>query len=132
MIVQAVVLWEKILNVLLGIKMGRDTLHSRLPRSSSIDSMVEAVWAEEAAAEPVAAAEKRPSLRADRPLAIVSPSVGRRMKGQRGINGEWALGMPPLRCFVTVIKFTTLGKDKRSAGSNTEKNDKVAGKKRVY
>ncbi|XP_064213663.1 ankyrin repeat and fibronectin type-III domain-containing protein 1 isoform X2 [Tribolium castaneum] len=64
----------------------RDTLHSRLPRSSSIDSMVEAVWAEEAAAEPVAAAEKRPSLRADRPLAIVSPSVGRRMKGQRGIN----------------------------------------------
>ncbi|KYB25681.1 hypothetical protein TcasGA2_TC034181 [Tribolium castaneum] len=87
MIVQAVVLWEKILNVLLGIKMGRDTLHSRLPRSSSIDSMVEAVWAEEAAAEPVAAAEKRPSLRADRPLAIVSPSVGRRMKGQRGING---------------------------------------------
>ncbi|KAJ3645180.1 hypothetical protein Zmor_022860 [Zophobas morio] len=94
MIVLIVKLWEKIINVVLDVKMGRDTLNSRLPRSSSIDSMVEAVWAEsvEAAAEPAATPEKRPSLRPDRPLALVSPSVGRRMKGQRGINGEWTLG----------------------------------------
>lgn len=60
----------------------------RLPRSSSIDSMVETVWADginEATTPPPM--EKKPSLRPERPLTLVSPTVGRRMKGQRGING---------------------------------------------
>ncbi|CAH0563968.1 unnamed protein product [Brassicogethes aeneus] len=70
----------------------RGTISSRLPRSSSIDSMVEAVWSEsqDPPIEPIIIPEKRPSLRPDRTLALVSPSVGRRMKGQRGVNGEWA------------------------------------------
>lgn len=61
-----------------------------MPRSSSIDSMVEAVWSENVEVTPIVPCnvEKRPSLRPDRPLTLVSPSVGRRMKGQRGINGE--------------------------------------------
>ncbi|KAK9883278.1 hypothetical protein WA026_001462 [Henosepilachna vigintioctopunctata] len=71
----------------------RDTLNTRLPRSSSIDSMVEAVWAETVTVSPLElpippVQEKRMSLRPDRPLALVSPSVGRRMKGQRGINAH--------------------------------------------
>ncbi|GJQ72394.1 hypothetical protein Trydic_g3475 [Trypoxylus dichotomus] len=56
-----------------------------MPRSSSIDSMVEAVWSETVLEAPLPI-EKRPSLRPDRTLALVSPSVGRRMKGQRGVN----------------------------------------------
>lgn len=62
-----------------------------MPRSSSIDSMVEAVWSESIETTmPMTPCnvEKRPSLRPDRPLTLVSPSVGRRMKGQRGINGK--------------------------------------------
>lgn len=59
-----------------------------MPRSSSIDSMVEAVWSETVLEAPLPI-EKRPSLRPDRTLALVSPSVGRRMKGQRGINGKY-------------------------------------------
>lgn len=65
-----------------------------MPRSSSIDSMVEAVWSEQIEAIPTlpsSVVEKRPSLRPDRPLTLVSPSVGRRMKGQRGINGTFIL-----------------------------------------
>lgn len=58
-----------------------------MPRSSSIDSMVEAVWSE-TVLEPSLPTEKRPSLRPDRTLTLVSPSVGRRMKGQRGVNGK--------------------------------------------
>ncbi|KAF5284383.1 hypothetical protein FQA39_LY17058 [Lamprigera yunnana] len=62
---------------------------TRLPRSSSIDSMVETIWAdsisETTTSSPV---DKRPSIRLDRPLTLVSPTVGRRMKGQRGINVE--------------------------------------------
>lgn len=50
--------------------------------------MVEAVWAENPI-EAIPYPEKRPSLRPDRPMTLVSPSVGRRMKGQRGINGKW-------------------------------------------
>lgn len=62
---------------------------SRLPRSSSVDSMVEAVWAESVVVEQDPPSQKRPSIRPDRPVALVSPSVGRRVKGQRGINGEF-------------------------------------------
>ncbi|XP_017782500.1 PREDICTED: uncharacterized protein LOC108566897 isoform X2 [Nicrophorus vespilloides] len=61
----------------------RDTLSSKMPRSASIDSMVEAVWAESVVQVPT---EKRSSLRAERTIALVSPSVGRRLKGQRSIN----------------------------------------------
>lgn len=59
--------------------------------------MVEAVWAEsvETPSENImvhSPIEKRPSLRAERTsLTLVSPSVGRRMKGQRGINGKCRL-----------------------------------------
>ncbi|KAK4874871.1 hypothetical protein RN001_014231 [Aquatica leii] len=65
----------------------RKLSNTRLPRSSSIDSMVETIWADsisEATTPPPV--EKRPSIRLERPLALVSPTVGRRMKGQRGIN----------------------------------------------
>lgn len=48
--------------------------------------MVEAVWAE-STSEPETP-QKRTSLRPDRPAALVSPSVGRRMKGQRSLNGK--------------------------------------------
>lgn len=52
--------------------------------------MVETVWAESIAeATTPPPTEKRPSLRPDRPLALVSPTVGRRMKGQRGVNGKY-------------------------------------------
>ena len=69
--------------------------NNNIPRSGSIDSMVDAVWAETITSPeapiPVAPiaikSEKRGSLRPDR-MSIVSPSVGRRMKGQRGVNGE--------------------------------------------
>lgn len=51
--------------------------------------MVEAVWAESVVEpEPEMPTQKRPSLRPERPVALVSPSVGRRMKGHRGVNGE--------------------------------------------
>lgn len=74
----------------------RDPLNSRLPRSSSIDSMVEAVWSETpvSPSEPLPVpilSEKRSSLRPDKALALVSPSVGRRAKGQRATNGKWNL-----------------------------------------
>nr|XP_022917045.1 ankyrin repeat and fibronectin type-III domain-containing protein 1 isoform X2 [Onthophagus taurus] len=68
----------------------RDPIGSRMPRSASIDSMVEAVWSETVSADPTPITEKRPSLRPDRTLALVSPSVGRRMKGQRGVNALFA------------------------------------------
>ncbi|XP_076270822.1 ankyrin repeat and fibronectin type III domain containing protein wide awake isoform X3 [Rhynchophorus ferrugineus] len=69
----------------------RDPGISRLPRSSSIDSMVEAVWSEApvSPSEPLpvpVVTEKRYSLRPDRALALVSPGVGRRVKGQRATN----------------------------------------------
>ncbi|XP_050299390.1 uncharacterized protein LOC126738206 isoform X2 [Anthonomus grandis grandis] len=69
----------------------RDPLNNRLPRSSSIDSMVEAVWSEmpisPSESLPIPAiTEKRSSLRPDKALALVSPSVGRRVKGQRATN----------------------------------------------
>lgn len=51
--------------------------------------MVETVWAEslaESTSPPYF--EKRLSLRPERPPALVSPTVGRRMKGQRAINGK--------------------------------------------
>lgn len=56
--------------------------------------MVEAVWSESIeTTTPILPSpsiiEKRPSLRPDRPLTLVSPSVGRRMKGQRGVNGKF-------------------------------------------
>ncbi|KAG5885219.1 hypothetical protein JTB14_002647 [Gonioctena quinquepunctata] len=73
-----------------SVTIRRDTINSRLPRSASIDSMVEAVWAESSESPEQLIPEKRPSLRPDRPLALVSPSVGRRMKGQRGINVYFA------------------------------------------
>ncbi|KAF7270993.1 hypothetical protein GWI33_016090 [Rhynchophorus ferrugineus] len=71
----------------------RDPGISRLPRSSSIDSMVEAVWSEApvSPSEPLpvpVVTEKRYSLRPDRALALVSPGVGRRVKGQRATNGK--------------------------------------------
>ncbi|XP_019761936.1 uncharacterized protein LOC109538936 isoform X3 [Dendroctonus ponderosae] len=69
----------------------RGPLSNRLPRSSSIDSMVEAVWSEtpvspsESIPVPIVS-EKRSSLRPDKALALVSPGVGRRVKGQRATN----------------------------------------------
>lgn len=63
-----------------------------LPRSSSIDSMVDAVWTETMSGS--TSPTKRTSITStgsggrERPLSLVSPSVGRRMKGQRGINGK--------------------------------------------
>lgn len=52
--------------------------------------MVDTVWAETAeTVEPLVVPEKRLSVRSERALGLVSPSVGRRMKGQRGINGEF-------------------------------------------
>ncbi|XP_018321711.1 uncharacterized protein LOC108734587 isoform X2 [Agrilus planipennis] len=68
----------------------RDQTDSRIPRSSSIDSMVETVWTEDSLTA-IPCIEKRPSLRPERTLALVSPSVGRRMKNQRSLNG-----LPPL------------------------------------
>ncbi|GLV44952.1 hypothetical protein CBL_14476 [Carabus blaptoides fortunei] len=72
------------------IRSKRETTCSHMTRSSSIDSMIEAVWAENGSptkrgsllAPPRFSEQHRPS------LALVSPSVGRRMKGQRGINGK--------------------------------------------
>lgn len=67
----------------------RDTVNNRLPRSASIDSMVDTVWAETSeTVEPLVVPEKRLSVRSERALGLVSPSVGRRMKGQRGVNGK--------------------------------------------
>lgn len=71
----------------------RDPFNNRLPRSSSIDSMVEAVWSETpvSPSEPSSislTSEKRTSLRPDKALGLVSPSVGRRAKGQRATNGR--------------------------------------------
>lgn len=72
-------------------------MNTRLPRSASIDSMVDTVWAETVeTVEPIAVPEKRTSIRSDRPLGLVSPSVGRRMKGQRGLNGEF---------FIPVVEY---------------------------
>ncbi|GBP19923.1 hypothetical protein EVAR_11313_1 [Eumeta japonica] len=50
----------------------------QLPRSTSIDSVVEAVYARRAEPPPPIVP------RADRALSLVSPAVGRRAKGQRG------------------------------------------------
>lgn len=62
----------------------RDVVNSpHLPRSSSIDSMVEAVWTEGATSSMA-----RPSISRPERLSLVSPSVSRRLKGHRGINGE--------------------------------------------
>lgn len=70
-----------------------------MPRSSSIDSMVDAVWAE-TVPEVLSSTEKRPSLRPEKSSVLVSPSVGRRMKGQRGINGKYpALSILALASF---------------------------------
>lgn len=67
----------------------RDTVSNRLPRSVSIDSMVDTIWAEPTeTVEPISVPEKRLSVRSERALGLVSPSVGRRMKGQRGVNGK--------------------------------------------
>lgn len=55
--------------------------------------MVEAVWSEtpvspsESIPVPIIS-EKRSSLRPDKALALVSPGVGRRVKGQRATNGK--------------------------------------------
>lgn len=72
-----------------------------MTRSSSIDSMVDAVWTESSSSGGGTSPTKRGSLLAPprlsyadlhRPsLALVSPSVGRRMKGQRGVNGMYLL-----------------------------------------
>ncbi|KAK5640729.1 hypothetical protein RI129_009276 [Pyrocoelia pectoralis] len=83
---------------------------TRLPRSSSIDSMVETIWAEsisEATTPPPT--DKRPSLRLDRPLALVSPTVGRRMKGQRGINVSAMTDLSSL-CAETLEGGETIGR----------------------
>ncbi|XP_066139820.1 ankyrin repeat and fibronectin type-III domain-containing protein 1 isoform X3 [Euwallacea fornicatus] len=70
----------------------RDPLNNRLPRSSSIDSMVEAVWSEtpispsESPISITITSDKRTSLRPDKALGLMSPSVGRRVKGQRATN----------------------------------------------
>lgn len=55
--------------------------------------MVEAVWSETpvSPSEPSSislTSEKRTSLRPDKALGLVSPSVGRRAKGQRATNGK--------------------------------------------
>lgn len=50
--------------------------------------MVETVWAETVETTEPLVSEKRLSVRSERTLGLVSPSVGRRMKGQRGINGK--------------------------------------------
>jgi hypothetical protein len=80
---------------------------SQLSRSSSIDSVVEATsgcWGEqEPSSKSLQLPRRLPSPllhRPERPVLLVSPSVGRRMKGQRAVTGkQWrhklaSLGLP--------------------------------------
>lgn len=89
----------------------RDGANSRLPRSSSIDSMVEAVW-NDASPSP----SPRPSLCVpqtssnllqpdygvsqppSRRESLLSPSAGRRSKQNRGMTGKWM-------CHLLLFKF---------------------------
>ncbi|KAG7302908.1 hypothetical protein JYU34_012895 [Plutella xylostella] len=57
---------------------------SQLPRSASIDSIVEAAICARFS-DPAPA---QPAPRSDRALSLVSPAVGRRAKTQRGQAGE--------------------------------------------
>jgi hypothetical protein len=76
----------------------RDMNQSQLSRSSSIDSIVEAVsvgWGDKETVSNALQPQRRapsPLLsRPERPALLVSPSVGRRMKGQRAVSGRCRL-----------------------------------------
>lgn len=65
----------------------RDTV--RITRSASIDSMVDTLWAETLGTVEPHVPEKILAMRSERALgSLVSPLVGRRMKGQRRVNGK--------------------------------------------
>ncbi|XP_065168929.1 ankyrin repeat and fibronectin type-III domain-containing protein 1 isoform X2 [Atheta coriaria] len=91
-------------NIMRRLSWERKDITSRLPRSASIDSMVETVWAE-SFVEPLQQKSSQPrqfqrlpvekrasvtSRASDRTLALVSPSVGRRLKGHRSVNALFA------------------------------------------
>lgn len=100
----------------------RKDITSRLPRSASIDSMVETVWAE-SFVEPLQQKSSQPrqfqrlpvekrasvtSRASDRTLALVSPSVGRRLKGHRSVNGECKHANDPV-----MFRYRQVGKKTR-------------------
>ncbi|XP_069684957.1 ankyrin repeat and fibronectin type-III domain-containing protein 1 isoform X3 [Periplaneta americana] len=73
----------------------RDVNQTQLPRSSSIDSVVEAAaaWGDQDGSGNLQPPRRLPSPllhRPERPLSLVSPSVGRRMKGQRAVSALFA------------------------------------------
>lgn len=72
-----------------------DVNQRQLSRSSSIDSIVEAASAgfsyQESSTNTLLQPRRVPSPllpRPERPVPLVSPSVGRRMKGQRAVSGR--------------------------------------------
>jgi hypothetical protein len=79
----------------------RDPATGHLPRSSSIDSMVEAVWCDSPRASissecPQTLTPNYGNLLAPRRESFMSPAAGRRTKQHRGINGEY-------KCFCSVF-----------------------------
>lgn len=71
----------------------RDSSASRLPRSSSIDSVVDAAWASPVASHRVPSPLLGVRHDSRAPPLLASPSVGRRLKGARAVTGKTPLSL---------------------------------------